>query len=133
MVIQIQRFNPLSVWVLQLSPGIVQNLKDELQQHQLTIQQLTQQMQALTSLKRSRSTSDQPASDSVDSGAVSHATDIQVDTFPGLETNGSPHTADSTAESGAASKGKPTIRTVDVGDEVSATIWACSFMHADVQ
>lgn len=104
----------------------MQNLRDELQQHQLTIQQLTQQVQALTSLKRSRSTSDQPASDSADSGAVSHATDIQVDTFPGLETNGSPQNADSTAKSGAVSRGKPTIRTVDLGDEVSATFLACS-------
>ena len=119
--------------VLQPSPGIVQNLKEDLQQHQLTIQQLTQQMQALTSLKRSRSTSDQPASDSTDSGAVSHATDIQLDTFPGLETNGSPHSADSTAESGAASKSKLTIRTVDLGDEVSTTLSACEHGHAVLQ
>lgn len=111
--------------VLQPLPGIVQNLKDKLQQHQLTIQQLTQQLQALTSLKRTRSTSDQPASDSADSGAVSHATHIQVDTFPGLETKGGPHTADSTADSGAANRGKPTILTVDLGDEVSTTLSAC--------
>ena len=113
--------------------GIVQNLKDDLQGHQLTIQQLTQQVQALTSLKRSRSTSDQPASDLADSGAVSHATDIQVDTFPGLEANGSPQTADSTAESGAVTRGKPTIRTVDLGDEVSTTFLTCSQGHANVQ
>ena len=114
-------------------PGTLQNLCDELQQQQLTIQQLTQQVQALTSLRRSRSTSDQPASDSVDSTEVSHATDIQVDTFPGLEAKTSPETADSTGENSAVSKGKPTIRTVDLGDEVGPTLSACSQEHVDVQ
>ena len=100
----------------------MQNLSSDFQQHLLTIQQLTQQVQALSSLKRSRSTSDQRANeptDSTDSAAVSHATAIQVDTFPGLETNSKPQDADSTAESGAVRKDKLTIRTVDpLGDEV---------------
>lgn len=100
----------------------MQNLNNEVQQHQLTIQQLTQQVQALTSLKRSRSTSEAPASD-LDSAAVSQVTDIDIATFPGLEgKNGAKageRAGDSTADSIAAvGRGKPTIRTVDLGDEV---------------
>lgn len=101
----------------------MQNLSTDIEQHLLTIQQLTQQLQALSSLKRSRSTSDQPATASTDSAAVSHATDIQVDTFPGLETNSKPQDADSTAESGAVRKDKLTIRTVDpLGEEVRSPL-----------
>ncbi|KAL3158548.1 hypothetical protein ABBQ38_010768 [Trebouxia sp. C0009 RCD-2024] len=92
------------------------NLSNDVQQHLLTIQQLTQQVQALTSLKRSRSTSEQPASDQ-DSAALSHATDTAMDTSaPGLEGK---DTADSTGDSTAVGKGAPTVRTVDLGDEDS--------------
>lgn len=99
----------------------VQSLSGDIQQHLLTIQQLTQQVQALSSLKRSCSTSDQPADGSRESAAVCHATDIHVDTLR-LETIGKPQNADSTAERGAVSKLVPIIRTVDpLKDEVHST------------
>lgn len=91
------------------------NLSNDVQQHLLTIQQLTQQVQALTSLKRSRSTSEQPANDQ-DSAALSHATDTVMDTSFGLEGK---DTADSNGGSTAVSKGAPTVRTVDLGNEDS--------------
>lgn len=72
--------------------SLLQTLSDEVQQHLMTIQQLTEQVQALTSLKRSRSTADQQSSDqqSSDQQSVndSSTTAIDIDTFPGLEGEG---------------------------------------------
>ena len=110
---------------------LLQKLSSEVEQHLLTIQQLTQQVQALTSLKRSRSISEQPPSDSdlktPDSAARSQTTDFDIDTFPGLEVKGAAQFADAASKStgdsiAAFSPVKPTIRTVDLGDEVRLTL-----------
>lgn len=63
---------------------LLQTLSSEVQQHLLTIQQLTEQVQALTSLKQSQSTADHQNSDQ-DSVTTSQVIDIDIDTFPGLE------------------------------------------------
>ena len=86
-----------------------------MQQHLLTIQQLTEQVQALTSLKRSRSTADQQQQESAND---SSASDIDVDTFPGLEVQGK---ADDGAVDSipAISKSPSAIGAVGFGDEVS--------------
>ena len=68
--------------------SLLQTLSDEVQQHLVTIQQLTEQIQALTSLKRSRSTADQQSSDQQSVNNDSSATAIDIDTFPGLEVEG---------------------------------------------
>lgn len=83
-----------------------------MQQHLLTIQQLTEQVQALTSLKRSRSTADQQQ----ESANNSSASDID-DTFPGLEVQGK---ADDGAVDSipAISKSPSAVRAVSFGDEV---------------
>lgn len=63
---------------------LLQTLSSQVQQHLLTIQQLTEQVQALTSLKQSQSTADHQNSDQ-DSVTTSQVIDIDIDTFPGLE------------------------------------------------
>ncbi|DBA74840.1 TPA: hypothetical protein ACH3X2_009182 [Trebouxia sp. C0005] len=89
-------------------------LSSKVQQHLLTIQQLTEQVQALTSLKRSRSTADQQE----ESGNDSSATDIDVDTFPGLEVQGK--ASDGAVDSMAAiSKSPLAVGAVGFGDEES--------------
>ena len=118
----------------------LQNLTTEVQQHLLTIQQLTEQVQALTSLKRSRPTAElepqspEQQSPSVqDSAAVSEATDIDmdVDTSPGLESKGSGFRVAMSSISavegggenspsskiGAVGKTSPTIHTVGFDDD----------------
>jgi len=92
----------------------VQNLSSEVQQHLLTIQQLTEQVQALTSLKRSRSTADQQEESVNDSSS----TDIDVDTFPGLEVK--VKAGDGAVNSIAAiSKSPSAVGAVGFGDEVT--------------
>jgi len=105
----------------------VQKLSSEVQQHLLTIQQLTEQVQALTSLKRSRSTADQQQESANDSSA----SDIDVDTFPGLEVQGK--AGDGAVDSIAAiSKSPSAAGAVSFGDEVipsSAVVCSNAWSH----
>lgn len=105
----------------------VQKLSSKVQQHLLTIQQLTEQVQALTSLKRSRSTADQQE----ESGNDSSATDIDVDTFPGLEVQGK--ASDGAVDSMAAiSKSPLAVGAVGFGDEVTlSSAVVCSNTSGD--
>ncbi len=103
----------------------MQNLSSEVQQHLVTIQQLTEQVQALTSLKRSSSTSDQQPSDQ-ESVTASQATDVDMDSFPGLENKdkGGVSTGDSIAAVGKAGGNRTgfSIHAGDFSDEVSIFI-----------
>ena len=108
----------------------LQNLIIEIQQHQLTIQQLEEQVQALSSLKRPRSPVDQPSPSQQESTANSEATDIDMDTdtSPGLEhqarfdsSGGGGFDASGTNKIGTVGKTGPTICTVGLDeDEVSS-------------
>ena len=91
----------------------VQKLGSEVQQHLLTIQQLTEQVQALISLKRSRSTAEQQEESANDSST----SDIDVDTFPGLELQEKAGEGAVTSIA-AISKSPSAVVAVGFGDEV---------------